>query len=223
VPEKRDYGDWLHRILNIYHEQVRDRKVAAADRAALLAAVSEEVFSKVLAASPAALGYYARWRKAIPAYLAWAAEREAGGWQFQEGETEGMRLLQTEAGELTLHGRIDRIDGNGDGEYAVLDYKTRNAADLKKKLKEGEDHQLAFYGLIADVPVASAHLVALEPVKDKIADVAPDNYAEWKQALENRIKISVVSIAQGAGLPAQGIESVCRYCDVRGLCRKGNW
>ena len=26
-----------------------------------------------------------------------------------------------------------------------------------------------------------------------------------------------------AGLPANGTESVCQYCEVRGLCRKGAW
>jgi ATP-dependent helicase/nuclease subunit B len=31
------------------------------------------------------------------------------------------------------------------------------------------------------------------------------------------------AVAGGAPLPASGIELVCRYCDVRGLCRKGGW
>jgi ATP-dependent helicase/nuclease subunit B len=223
MPEKRDYGDWLHRILNRFHERVRDEQVAPGERPALLAQVSEDFFNKILAASPAALGYYARWRKAIPAYLEWAAAREASGWRFEAGEREFSHILQTEAGEVVLHGRIDRIDRNDDGEYAVLDYKTSNAADLKKRLKEGEDQQLAFYGLIAEMPVAGAHLVALDPTKGKIVDVAPESYADWMAALEKHLKVSVVSIKQGAGLPAHGIESVCQYCDVRGLCRKGNW
>jgi ATP-dependent helicase/nuclease subunit B len=223
MPEKRDYGDWLHRILNLYHEQVRDQQVASPERAALLAKISEDVFAKVLAASPAALGYYARWRKVMPAYLAWSEAREADGWVFVKGEENGEHVLHTEAGDVLLHGRIDRIDCNRDGEFAVLDYKAKNLKALSDKLKEGEDQQLAFYGLIAGVPVTSAHLVALELTKEKVADVGPDNYGERKLALENHIKLSVVSIAQGARLPAHGIESVCQYCDVRGLCRKGNW
>jgi ATP-dependent helicase/nuclease subunit B len=223
LPEKRDYGDWLHRILKQYHDAVRDRQSAPPQRAQLLADISEKFFADVLDTSPAALGYYTRWQKAMPAYLAWAEQHEAKGWRFEVGEREFSTPLQTDAGEITLHGRIDRIDRNDADEFAVLDYKTRDLAALKKKLREGEDHQLAFYGLLANVPVASAHLVALEARDGKAGDAPADNYGAWQQALEAQIKASVVAISRGAGLPAHGVESVCRYCDVRGLCRKGNW
>jgi ATP-dependent helicase/nuclease subunit B len=227
MPEKRDYGDWLHRILKTYHEAVRERQTAPGQQAQLLSEISDDVFSKVLGASPAALGYYARWRKTMPAYLAWAAEREAKGWRFEAGEQEFSYVMQTDAGEITLHGRIDRLDCNDAGEFAVLDYKAKDAAALRKKLRDGEDHQLAFYGLAYGrengVQVVAAHLVALEAREGKTGDAAAVKYEEWKLDLERQIKTSVAAIAEGAGLPAHGIESVCRYCDVRGLCRKGNW
>jgi ATP-dependent helicase/nuclease subunit B len=225
LPEKRDYGEWLHHILNTYHQSLLEHDVA--DRAQLLADISADVFGKILDHSPAALGYYARWRKAMPAYLAWAAEREAKGWRFAAGEQEFSCVLATDAGDIVLHGRIDRVDSNDAGEYAVLDYKTRDAASLRKKLRGGEDHQLAFYGLAYGrehgVTVAAAHLVALEARDGKTGDAAAVDYEQWKQQLEQQIKASVDAIAGGAGLPAHGIEAVCRFCDVRGLCRKGHW
>lgn len=223
MPEKRDYGDWLHEILRAYHETIRDRKVAIGDREFLLRQISERIFGQAIDQSAAALGYYARWQKIIPAYLAWANERESQGWQFVAGEQKFQKTLSWPDGQITLHGCIDRIDENAAGERAVLDYKTRSVQALRDKAKEGEDHQLAFYGLLSDLPVAAAHYVALEASKDKTGDVAAPNYEEWQVFLERQIVANIHAIGQGAGLPATGIERVCVFCEVRGLCRKGAW
>jgi ATP-dependent helicase/nuclease subunit B len=181
------------------------------------------VFGDVLARNSAAIAYYARWQKALPAYLAWAGEREAQGWQFLFGEQRFERTLSWPGGSVTLHGRVDRIDGNADGERAVLEYKTRDAASLRAKLKLGEDHQLAFYGLLSDAPIASASYVALEPSRDRAGDAEAPRYAESQEALMAHIVASMQAIAGGAPLPANGVETICQYCDVRGLCRKGAW
>ncbi len=223
MPEKRDYGDWLHEILRTYHETLRDRRIGAADREALLRAISEDVFGKALAQSAAALGYYARWQKVIPSYLEWANERESQGWTFVLGEQRFDKTLAWEGGQITLHGFVDRVDENETGERAVLDYKTKALQALRDKLKDTEDHQLAFYGLLSDLPVATAHFVALEATKDKTGDVEAKNYSEWQAMLEKQIVSNMQSIAAGAALPANGIEKICIFCEVRGLCRKGAW
>jgi ATP-dependent helicase/nuclease subunit B len=225
MPEKRDYGDWLHRVLTTYHEALRDRKVPLHQREGLLLEISESVFQQEIARSAAALGYYARWQKIIPAYLAWANERESQGWYFVAGEQDFEKTIRLAGagGEITLHGRIDRIDENADGERAVLDYKTRNLQSLRDKLKEKEDHQLAFYGLLSDTPVTHAHYVALEAVKDKTGDAKAPDYEEWQRALHQQLVATLEVIAQGAALPASGIDRVCQFCEVRGLCRKGAW
>jgi len=223
LPEKRDYGDWLHQILKIYHERVRDQAISLEDRAAVLHEVSEQIFSIELAKNSAALGYYARWKKALPSYLAWANERQAQGWQFMEGEKRCEKSLQWPGGQVQLYGRIDRIDKNEAGEYAVLDYKTQTQSRLTNKLKSLEDQQLAFYGLLLEQPVTCAHYVALEPTKEKTGDVLAPDYVEWQRVLAEHIVHNMGAIAQGAPLTAHGIESTCQYCDVRGLCRKGAW
>ncbi|MGE5649871.1 MAG: PD-(D/E)XK nuclease family protein [Bacillota bacterium] len=223
MPEKRDYGDWLHEILRRYHEAVRDRRIPRDGRESLLRDISEQVFSQALDRSAAALGYYARWQKVIPAYLAWAGERESQGWQFVVGEQRFQKTLSWEGGQITLHGCVDRIDENADGERAVLDYKTRNMQSLRDKARESDDHQLAFYGLLSDVPVAGAHYVALEASKDRTGDAAAPNYGQWQALLEAQIVSNIRAIGQGAPLPAAGIERICVFCEVRGLCRKGAW
>jgi ATP-dependent helicase/nuclease subunit B len=223
MPEKRDYGDWLHEILKRYHEALRDHRIEMADRQSLLLQISEDIFHGTLAQSAAALGYYARWQKVIPAYLEWANQREADGWKFVLGEQRFEKNLYWDEGQIMLHGCVDRIDENEAGERAVLDYKTRSTQALRDKLKEGEDHQLAFYGLLSDLPVTAGHLVALELTKDKTGDAAAADYAEWQRLLEAQIVANIGAIVQGATLPASGIERVCVYCEVRGLCRKGAW
>lgn len=223
MPEKRDYGDWLHEILRIYHETIRDRRVHVDDREFLLREISERVFAQALERSAAALGYYVRWQKIIPAYLAWSNERESQGWRFVAGEQKFQKTLSWPDGQIILHGCIDRIDENAEGERAVLDYKTRNVQALRDKAKETEDHQLAFYGLLSDLPVAAAHYVALEATKDKTGDAAAPNYEEWQVLLERQIVANIRAIGEGAALPATGIERVCVFCEVRGLCRKGAW
>jgi ATP-dependent helicase/nuclease subunit B len=223
MPEKRDYGDWLHKILTTYHETLRDQKIALHARESLLLEISERIFQDEVARSAAALGYYARWQKIIPAYLAWANERESQGWRFVAGEQAFEKTIRWPGGEITLHGRIDRIDENADGERAVLDYKTRNLQALRDKLREREDHQLAFYGVLSDTPVAQAHYVALEAIKDKTGDARAPDYEEWQRALQAQLVATMHAIAQGVALPASGIERVCQFCEVRGLCRKGAW
>jgi ATP-dependent helicase/nuclease subunit B len=94
---------------------------------------------------------------------------------------------------------------------------------LRDKLKEGEDHQLAFYGMLSDLPVAHAHYVALETIKDRTGAADAPNYEEWQRALEAQLVAAMRAILQGAPLRATGINRVCEFCEVRGLCRKGAW
>jgi len=223
MPEKRDYGDWLHKILNRYHEALRERNIPLQDREIVLREISAAVFDKEVAGNAGALAYASRWEKVLPAYLAWANQREEDGWHFVFGERKCEKTLRWDDGEICLHGRIDRIDESDGGERAVLDYKTRNAAALREKLKEGEDRQLAFYGVLSDLPFERAYYVGLEAVKGKIGDVEASGYAESKHNLAAQLIANLGALAHGAQLPATGIEAVCAYCAVRGLCRKGAW
>jgi ATP-dependent helicase/nuclease subunit B len=223
LPQKRDYSNWLHRILRAYHDTVREQGIPHEERAALLYRISEEIFGAALDRSPAALAYYARWQKAMPAYLAWAGEREREGWQFVMGAQAFERMLQWEEGVIALQGHIDRIDANAQGQHALLDYKTRKLADLRGMLKEDDAGQLAFQGLVAGMPVAHAHLVALEPVNDRTGAAEADDFDADVEALERRLRDALCAISRGAPLPASGAEQACRHCHVRGLCRKGGW
>jgi ATP-dependent helicase/nuclease subunit B len=223
MPEKRDYGSWLHEILTRYHERNRDEKLSPAQRGPALAEISAEVFERALAQHPAALGYYARWQKVMPAYLVWANQREADGWHFAFGEEAMTHTLAWQDGAIELYGRLDRVDRNDAGEQALLDYKTRTVQSLRLKVKDEDDHQLAFYGLLADQRMTHAHYVALELTQDKTGDAAAPDFPQRQVVLKQQIGVTMEAVAHDAPLPANGIESVCQYCDMRGLCRKGAW
>src|SRR5690606_21284264 len=125
-------------------------------------------------------------------------------------------------GEIVLHGRIDRIDADADGAQVVLEYKSTSADVLRKRLDKGEDQQLPFYGLLSTNLTGAAY-VPLEQSKNRIAEVDAQDFDKWQRTLEQRIIAGMQAIDHGAPLPASGPESVCQYCDVRGLCRKGAW
>ena len=228
LPEKRDYGGWLHAILKKYHDTLKAQPqlVSLEQQLALLAEISHAEFDLILATNPAALGMSKRWEKVMPAYASWSHRYAESGWQFEMGEVWLEKTLEWEQGTVLLRGQLDRIDRSNDGEYAVLDYKTNPKAALSKKLQLGEDQQLPFYGLLAadeHRTIATAHYVALEKTGERIDHVSATDYAAWQQELHTAIVTNLHAIAQNAELPAQGISSVCQYCDVRGLCRKGAW
>ena len=128
--------------------------------------------------------------------------------------------------QVILRGQIDRLDINTERECAVLDYKTRGLSSLNKKLNESEDHQLAFYGLLAatgNQSITAAYYVALEAEREKTGAAQANDYPEWTSQLRHAIISSMRAIGQGQALPAQGTEAHCQYCEVRGLCRKGTW
>jgi len=228
LPEKRDYGGWLHAILKKYHDTLKaqPQRSSLEQKLALLTEISQTEFDLILLTNPAALGMSKRWEKVIPAYANWSHRYAESGWQFEMGEVWLEKTLEWEHGSVLLRGQIDRIDRNQDQEYAVLDYKTNPKTALTKKLQLGEDQQLPFYGLLAATEnrtISSAHYVPLEKTGDRIDQVSATDYAAWQQELKSSIVTALSAIAQGAQLPAQGTSGVCQYCEVRGLCRKGAW
>jgi len=65
------------------------------------------------------------------------------------GMGEPSLVLQTSAGEVRLHGYIDRLDAAPDGSLRVIDYKAGGAAITSTHLKEGRRLQLPIYAMAA--------------------------------------------------------------------------
>jgi ATP-dependent helicase/nuclease subunit B len=215
--EKRDYGERVHDILNRFHEhypQVTGHPGGEMDIA--LRQISEEVFADLLAQDFAAHAWLARWFKSVPAYLEWQMENEAQGWRYTESESSFDWALDG----VRLRGRIDRLDENGQAKR-VLDYKTQDAQTLVNKLKEpGEDVQLACYAYAHEA--ADAAFVSIENGKVKLVEPRQD-VPQLAQLNVERLVQTIGRIREGAGLPANGIDATCDYCEMRGVCRKGEW
>ena len=219
--DKRDYGTWVHEVLQRFHAGIpllnnHDQ----ADAEQVLRRISDEVFAGALAHDYLAQAWLLRWQAQIPAYLDWQRDNEDAGWRYQAAE---QPIRQEVAENLLLSGRIDRIDVRVDDATmsAVLDYKTQSVGVLKNKLKEpGEDVQLACYAQAAGASAAA--FVSLED--DKVLAVAPphDIMALAQGNLE-RLRMIFEQLHSGVPMPAHGAEKVCSYCEMQGLCRRGEW
>jgi ATP-dependent helicase/nuclease subunit B len=217
--DKSDYGNALHRILKAFHDSAPPPERDAA--LARLGEMSDAEFAALPAWTAAA--WRSRWGKIQPAYVDAWLDWVAQGWHYQSGEAAfEMPFSVAGLGEITLHGRVDRVDGridpSGGDARTVIDYKTGAAQGLKKKLKDpAEAVQLPFYAWLADA--AAAYLPINEaPVTPLELDGETD-----VDAISRRLPELLKAIAAGAALPASGIDAACQYCEARGLCRKGMW
>jgi ATP-dependent helicase/nuclease subunit B len=218
--DKADYGSLVHAILYRFHR-----------RHPLLSNIADEtLFADLLEetrqafAAPAAQDWFSqawrlRWEARIEPYIQWQKQREQEGWRWQEGEQRQEREFALPGGSITLYGRLDRIDRRAD-QVAVLDYKTESPQGLRDKHQaRGEDVQLAAYALLLGDSVAETGFVSLEDSPPKwLAAESADAGQEGR-----RLVAIFTGLNQGASLPAQGIEQVCTYCEMRGLCRRDYW
>ena len=215
--EKRDYGERVHGILQRFHErypQVSGHNIEEMDAA--LRRISEEVFADLLQQDFAARAWLALWFRSLPAYLEWQAEGEGQGWSYAESES----AFDWQLEGIRLRGRIDRLDVRGE-EKLVLDYKTQSEQALRNKLKEpGEDVQLACYAYAHEA--ADAAFVSIE--NGKVKQVEPKHDVPLLAQLNAERLVQVMErIRSGAGLPANGVDQACMHCEMRGVCRKGEW
>ena len=216
--EKRDYGEWAHDILHRFHQQfpvLAEHARTALEEA--LQHISSEVFAPTVERDYLARAWLLRWQQAIPAYLEAQLKSEVEGWRYQNGEVPFEMPLNE---GLTMHGRIDRVDVQ-EGMTRVLDYKMMDAGRLRNKLKEpGEDVQLACYAHVYEADEAA--FISIE--KDKVVAVAPQqNVTELAQVNIERLLKVFEQMRAGVAMPAHGVDEACMYCEMRGLCRKGEW
>lgn len=219
--EKRDYGEFVHRILQRFHA-AHPQLSGRADEVLTeeLKAISREVFAPEIEANFLEHAWLARWLDCVPGYIAWQKAREAAGWRHAGGElTREIALPLAGGGSLALHGRLDRIDRRADGAEAVLDYKTQDAQGLKRRLADaGEDVQLACYALLQGERVTEAAYLALDG--EKPAELALPDVQGMAREQGERLAAAVAALRAGASLPAHGTQAVCEWCEARGLCRK---
>ena len=218
---KGEYGELVHRVLERFHARCPLVSALPEDEALqALRECTESVFAPAVADDFLATGWRLRWEKRLSAYLSWQRAQEAAGWRWEQAETRVARDLPlAHGGGVELYGRIDRIDGRADGGAALYDYKTQSAKAVRERL--ADDVQLPAYALMHGNAVQAAY-VALDD-EEVNAVVSADDAAALREAAARqgeRLAAAFDAIHGGTPLPAHGVDSVCRWCEMRGLCRK---
>lgn len=218
--DKRDFGLWLHAVLQAFHEQLQTTPQAdAATRRALIDAAATQVTQSMRLAEEEFLPFQAAWPRVRNGYLEWLAGHEAAGLHFEEGE----RWQEQPLGAFTLVGRLDRIDQAGSGEVMVIDYKTESSTVTAKRIKEPfEDTQLAFYAALQPHDTLRAAYVNVSE-KEGSKTFEQKDVVAVRDALVEGIAHDLQQIASGAPLPALGEGDACEFCAARGLCRRDFW
>ena len=161
LPQELDgggFGDMIHSVL----EGLKDSPVAeSVDPKAIgdwlipqLDAWVENRFGSVL--PPALVVQIEQAKLRLLEFAKHQAQWAAQGWKIKHIEFNVERSngipWKLDHGQMIIHGRIDRIDVNQNGEIAVLDYKTGDTTEEPRKnhLKgqEWTDWQLPLYGLL---------------------------------------------------------------------------
>ena len=218
--DKRDFGVWLHAVLAQFHTALAGAPALdRATRTVLLEEASQRATASLALPDGEFLPFSAAWPAVRDGYLQWLETHESGGAVFAEGEA----TRQQDLGDITLVGRIDRLDTLPNGSVLVLDYKTEAHGKTKARVKDPlEDTQMAFYAALLPHDTLQAAYVNVGE-RDGTAPVAQPHIVEARDALVEGILHDMRHIAAGAVLPALGEASACAYCQARGLCRKDFW
>lgn len=228
---KREYGERVHLCLQAFHSDVPQlpgpftKKITEQSRQQaieLMLTIAAAVFEYDIEENYIHKGWYHQWLNVIPVYINWFIKKKTNT-VIKETEQKLKRIIND---ELTLNGRIDRIDQE-DGKFEVIDYKTGTLPN-KKDVLNGEQVQLPFYALLADSMLASVESVGYLAVgKDKnFREMFPlkgDELNELAELTLQRLTGIIEEIKQGQGLPAWENTRVCQYCDMTTLCREGTW
>ena len=240
-------GQTLHQILRNFFQELKsteardaqiedDLEFRKAWMITHLMSASEQGFSRLLEGDQRVLGHLRDWQKQIPSFVEWQLERESQGWRFHDAERKlGFEFnFSDEHGQshqIRIEGYADRIDIKPNtSSLAILDYKHQSH---EKVLERGtqlmDDPQLLLYAkaLSTQGPIDQLDWVSLKMnLKKKNADQRSVGISEISLAMEQldaQLQNDLGSVWSGGTMQAFAPESTCRYCDARGICRKGMW
>lgn len=136
-------------------------------------------------------------------------------------------VLNTEIGDIRLHGYIDRLDAAPDGTLRVIDYKSGGAAISANHLKEGRRLQLPIYALAARDALGLGnvssgfywHIGAAEPSSLKLEKFEGGVNGAFETVVAHVTK-HVANIRAGHFKPKPPEEGCPSYCPAINFCWK---
>ena len=208
-----------------------------------LTLISEQVFKRLIEGDARVLGVLRDWQKQIPSFIQWQLDREAQGWQFYDAEVKvgfDLPFSDVDGNErhIRIEGYADRFDVSIHEPKAasVIDYKNQSLTKVEWRSEVVlDDPQLLIYARASNesnkIPgraVNAAEWVALKADVKKDGNEAERSVViaempELMQAFSEQITEDVQSLWSGKPLKAFAPDSVCQYCEARGICRKGMW
>jgi ATP-dependent helicase/nuclease subunit B len=173
-------------------------------------------------------------------------KREREGWRYHDAELPvGFTITLKDPNgverEIRIAGRADRFDIHQSDKSlaAVIDYKNQ---DMKKIASRAEnvldDPQLLIYARGANEDPDAAHLpgrtveqaewislkAKINEVEEKQVRTHPvEDMPELMQQFSVQIVQDLKDLWSRKPMQAFAPDSVCQYCDARGICRKGMW
>ncbi len=210
-----------------------------------LSAISEKEFKRLVEGDGRVLGTLRDWQKQIPSFVDWQLQREVQGWRYQNAELKvGFDLnfidLDGQNRVIRIEGRADRFDINIQDEQKaeVIDYKNQSMTKIKKRAEHVlDDPQLLIYARAANENPASAHLqnhqinraqwvsLKLDLKRDKklLRSLEVEGVTDLMPQFDQQITQDMQNLWSRKEMTAFAPDGVCKYCEARGICRKGMW
>jgi len=210
-----------------------------------LSAISEKEFKRMIEGDSRVLGTLRDWQKQIPSFVTWQLQREAQGWHYHNAEHKlGFDLhfvdVDGEQRMIRIEGRADRFDIHlhNPEQAEVIDYKNQSMAKIKKRAEHVlDDPQLLIYARAANENPISAHLqgrqvdhaqwvslkVDLKRDKKLQRSLELEDVAELMPQFDQQITEDMQNLWSRKPMTAFAPDGVCKYCEARGICRKGMW
>jgi superfamily I DNA/RNA helicase/RecB family exonuclease len=178
------------------------------------------------------LPFEARWqseqerraaRRALERFLVWHGQHREGR-KFVAAEREFDTTLQVGGVDVRLHGYIDRIEVDAEGQVFLVDFKTGKKAKTPREAEQSA--QLAVYQLAAENTedigeTAGAELVYPRDEKESPAPTVVQQPALREQqdpAWAPKLLAEVAGTVLAERFHASGDPTVCQHCSLRRAC-----
>ncbi len=226
--EKREYGTWLHAVLQRFHTE-RAEPLAADVESARLHEIALAMLNEQHLDEAEFLPYSASFARLAPRYIAWLHQRDSAGAKWLDAER-SLVAQPPEWGAVEMRGVIDRvdfIDEQGVPTTQLIDYKTGQAQTLHDAIRRGEDTQLPFYAALVaaqgEGPGDLSAMYLMLDEGDKIREIPHADVHVSALELVEGMGRDLARLRAGAAMPALGEGRACEFCDARGLCRRDHW
>lgn len=228
-------GQTLHAALRDFYHGLKTQAIASDnpyEKAKLLKqrlfAISNKHFKPLLEVDGRWLAAWIEWETLIPDWVNWHIEREEAGWVFHDGEKPVGFDLATNFGSIRVSGFVDRLDIHPERGVEVIDYKYSSKNSINKKKSNIEDDpQLVIYAKAVDgddivnrQTVSNASWVS---IKEANTAIQVEDLSKHMNELPAQMIADIEALWGGSPVIASAPDSICQYCQARGICRKGMW